>query len=167
MKAGLFLFACKTIYYAGGCTTIFATFRFVRRETSGNAFDENGDMTSPELSLVLEKAVVLLNGNEFSALRRILAEYEAAEINVDTFAENLLRLITDKEKVIIVRRSSRSSSLGWANFWKFLGQVLSSKGWVSRSSLVCFWFWCKCYQIVHFTTKTRPQPPNFKRFVRL
>ena len=57
-------------------------------------------MTSPELSMVLEKAMVLLNSNEFSALRRILAEYEASEINVDTFAESLLRLITDQEKVI-------------------------------------------------------------------
>ena len=70
--------------------------RFVRQE---NAFDENGDMTSPELSMVLEKAIVLLNGKEFSALRRILAEYDATEINVDTFAENLLQLITDQEKV--------------------------------------------------------------------
>ncbi len=50
--------------------------------------------------MVLEKAMVLLNSNEFSALRRILAEYEASEINVDTFAESLLRLITDQEKVI-------------------------------------------------------------------
>ena len=56
-------------------------------------------MTSPELSMVLEKAIVLLNGKEFSALRRILAEYEATEITVDTFAENLLQLITDQEKV--------------------------------------------------------------------
>ena len=56
-------------------------------------------MTSPELSMVLEKAIVLLNGKEFSALRRILAEYDATEINVDTFAENLLQLITDQEKV--------------------------------------------------------------------
>ena len=71
--------------------------RFVRQQE--NAFDENGDMTSPELSMVLEKAIVLLNGKEFSALRRILAEYDATEINVDTFAENLLQLITDQEKV--------------------------------------------------------------------
>ena len=57
-------------------------------------------MTSPELSLVLEKATVLLNGNEFSILRRILADYEAAEINVDTFADSLLHLIRDQEKVL-------------------------------------------------------------------
>ena len=57
------------------------------------------DMTSPELSLVLEKAIVLLNGNEFSVLRRILADYEATEINVDTFADSLLHLIRDQEKV--------------------------------------------------------------------
>ena len=56
-------------------------------------------MTSPELSLVLEKAMVLLNGDEFSVLRRILADYEATEINVDTFADSLLRLIRDHEKV--------------------------------------------------------------------
>ena len=54
---------------------------------------------SPELSMVLEKAIVLLNGNEFSALRRILAEYEATEINIDTFADSLLQLIKDQEKV--------------------------------------------------------------------
>ena len=56
-------------------------------------------MTSPELSMVLEKAIVLLNGKEFSALRRILAEYEATEIDIDTFAESLLQLINDEEKV--------------------------------------------------------------------
>ena len=49
--------------------------------------------------MVLEKAVVLLNGGEFSVLRRILAEYEASEINIDTFAESLLQLIKDQEKV--------------------------------------------------------------------
>ena len=53
---------------------------------------------SPELSMVLEKAIVLLNGKEFSALRRILAEYEATEINIDTFADSLLQLIKDQEK---------------------------------------------------------------------
>ena len=58
------------------------------------------DMPSPELSLVLEKAIVLLNGNEFSVLRRILADYEATEINVDTFADSLLHLIRDQEKVV-------------------------------------------------------------------
>ena len=79
--------------------------RFVRQqqqelEEEENAFDENGDMTSPELSMVLEKAIVLLNGKEFSALRRILADYQTTEINIDTFAENLLQLITDQEKVV-------------------------------------------------------------------
>ena len=80
--------------------------RFVRQQQQQqeleeeNAFDENGDMTSPELSMVLEKAIVLLNGKEFSALRRILADYQATEINIDTFAENLLQLITDQEKVV-------------------------------------------------------------------
>ena len=54
---------------------------------------------SLELSMVLEKAIVLLNGKEFSALRRILAEYEATEINIDTFADSLLQLIKDQEKV--------------------------------------------------------------------
>ena len=49
--------------------------------------------------MVLEKAIVLLNGKEFSALRRILAEYEATEINIDTFADSLLQLIKDQEKV--------------------------------------------------------------------
>ena len=64
------------------------------------SFEENSEMTgSPELSMVLEKAIVLLNGNEFSALRRILAEYEATEINIDTFADSLLQLIKDQEKV--------------------------------------------------------------------
>ena len=58
------------------------------------------DMTSPEMSLVLEKAIVLLNGNEFSVLRRILADYEATKINVDTFADSLLHLIRDQEKVL-------------------------------------------------------------------
>lgn len=77
--------------------------RFVRQqeEEVENAFDENGDMTSPELSMVLEKAIVLLNGKEFSALRRILADYQTTEINIDTFAENLLQLITDQEKVLL------------------------------------------------------------------
>ena len=77
--------------------------RFVRQQQQQeeeNAFDENGDMTSPELSMVLEKAIVLLNGKEFSALRRILADYQTTEINIDTFAENLLQLITDQEKVV-------------------------------------------------------------------
>ena len=76
--------------------------RFVRQQQQEeeNAFDENGDMTSPELSMVLEKAIVLLNGKEFSALRRILADYQTTEINIDTFAENLLHLITDQEKVL-------------------------------------------------------------------
>ena len=75
--------------------------RFVRQQQQEeNAFDENGDMTSPELSMVLEKAIVLLNGKEFSALRRILADYQTTEINIDTFAENLLQLITDQEKVL-------------------------------------------------------------------
>ena len=64
------------------------------------AASNGSDMTSPELSLVLEKATVLLNGNEFSILRRILADYEAAEINVDTFADSLLHLIRDQEKVL-------------------------------------------------------------------
>ncbi len=50
---------------------------------------------SPELSMVLEKAIILLNGKEFSALRRILAEYEATEIDIDTFADCLLQLIKD------------------------------------------------------------------------
>ena len=54
---------------------------------------------SLELSMVLEKAIVLLNGKEFSALRRILAEYEATEINIDRFADSLLQLIKDQEKV--------------------------------------------------------------------
>ena len=63
---------------------------------------------SPELSMVLEKAIVLLNGKEFSALRRILAEYEATEITVDTFAENLLQLITDQEKVIASSENTQS-----------------------------------------------------------
>ena len=49
--------------------------------------------------MVLEKAMVLLNGSEFSVLRRILADYEATEINVDTFADSLLHLIRDHEKV--------------------------------------------------------------------
>ena len=62
--------------------------------------ENGGDMTSPELSMVLEKAIVLLNGNEFSVLRRILADYEATEINVDTFADSLLHLIRDQEKVM-------------------------------------------------------------------
>lgn len=61
-------------------------------------YDETSN--SPELSMVLEKAMVLLNSKEFSALRRILAEYEASEINIDTFAESLLQLIRDQEKVI-------------------------------------------------------------------
>ena len=64
------------------------------------SFEENCEMTgSPELSMVLEKAIVLLNGKEFSALRRILAEYEATEINIDTFADSLLQLIKGQEKV--------------------------------------------------------------------
>lgn len=58
-----------------------------------------GEMTSPEMSMVLEKAMVLLNSKEFSILRRLLAEYEASEISVDTFAESLLQLIRDQEKV--------------------------------------------------------------------
>ena len=64
------------------------------------SFEATNEMTgSPELSMVLEKAIVLLNGKEFSALRRILAEYEATEIDIDTFAESLLQLINDQEKV--------------------------------------------------------------------
>jgi hypothetical protein len=105
-------FSCAASTYVYDIMVFFLS-RFVRRKNATsntgaaphangsvttNAF-ENGDMTSPELSMVLEKAIVLLNGNEFSALRRILAEYEATEINVDTFAESLLQLITDQEKV--------------------------------------------------------------------
>ena len=67
------------------------------------------DMTSPEMSLVLEKAIVLLNGNEFSVLRRILADYEATKINVDTFADSLFHLIRDQEKVV---RTHSFSKLG-------------------------------------------------------
>ena len=57
------------------------------------------EAVSPELSMVLEKATVLFNGTEFTALRRILAEYEVREINVDVFVENLIHLIADQEKV--------------------------------------------------------------------
>lgn len=85
------------------CAYIFMNFSNISRFTPGGGqtgmgYDETSN--SPELSMVLEKAMVLLNSKEFSALRRILAEYEASEINIDTFAESLLQLIRDQEKVI-------------------------------------------------------------------
>ena len=46
---------------------------------------------------------VLLTSNEFSLLGRLLTDYESREIPVEVFARELLKLISDEEKVIIGR----------------------------------------------------------------
>lgn len=48
--------------------------------------------------MVLEKASVLLNGDDNAALSRYLEDYESGDISVDAFAESLLLLISDQEK---------------------------------------------------------------------
>ena len=47
--------------------------------------------------------LVLLTSNEFSLLGRLLTDYESREIPVEVFARELLKLISDEEKVIISR----------------------------------------------------------------
>ena len=44
---------------------------------------------------------VLLTSNEFSLLGRLLTDYESREIPVEVFARELLKLISDEEKVRI------------------------------------------------------------------
>ena len=46
---------------------------------------------------------MLLTSNEFSLLGRLLTDYESREIPVEVFARELLKLISDEEKVIISR----------------------------------------------------------------
>ena len=91
---------------------------------------------SPELSMVLEKAIVLLNGKEFSALRRILAEYEATEINIDMFADSLLQLIKDQERVIFSLLALAKEVLDrWREQWVLI--FLSSKLWeISKNTKI-------------------------------
>ena len=48
----------------------------------------------------LNSFIVLLTTNEFSLLGRLLADYESREISVELFANELLKLISDEEKVI-------------------------------------------------------------------
>lgn len=54
---------------------------------------------SPELAMVLEKAQVLLNRNEFSALSLLLDEYRTGGIGIEEFASGLSQIIADGEKV--------------------------------------------------------------------
>ena len=54
---------------------------------------------SPELSMVLEKAQVLLSKADYAALSVLLSEYDAREITIDIFVNDLLSLISDQEKV--------------------------------------------------------------------
>ncbi|CAB4055663.1 WHRN [Lepeophtheirus salmonis] len=53
---------------------------------------------SPEWSMVLEKARVLLTPGEFASLRLSISEYEDRTISVETFAQDLLQLLGDEEK---------------------------------------------------------------------
>ena len=46
---------------------------------------------------------MLLTSNEFSLLGRLLTDYESREIPVEVFARELLKLISEEEKVIISR----------------------------------------------------------------
>ena len=46
---------------------------------------------------------MLLTSNEFLLLGRLLTDYESREIPVEVFARELLKLISDEEKVIISR----------------------------------------------------------------
>ena len=68
-------------------------------ESLSNASTDTTGIETPELSMVLEKAQVLLNRNEFAAMSLLLSEYDAREISVDVFVKDLLSLISDKEKV--------------------------------------------------------------------
>ena len=52
--------------------------------------------------------LVLLTSNEFSLLGRLLTDYESREIPVEVFARELLKLISDEEKVIISQIKYRS-----------------------------------------------------------
>ena len=44
----------------------------------------------------------MLTSNEFSLLGRLLTDYESREISVEVFARELLKLISDEEKVSFV-----------------------------------------------------------------
>ena len=44
---------------------------------------------------------MLLTSNEFLLLGRLLTDYESREIPVEVFARELLKLISDEEKVMI------------------------------------------------------------------
>ena len=45
-------------------------------------------------------SLVLLTSNEFSSLGLLLTDYESRDISVEAFAKELLKLISDEEKVI-------------------------------------------------------------------
>ena len=49
--------------------------------------------------MVLEKAQVLLSKADYAALSVLLSEYDAREITIDIFVNDLLSLISDQEKV--------------------------------------------------------------------
>jgi hypothetical protein len=51
----------------------------------------------PALSMVLEKAQVLLSGTDCSDLSLLLDEYKTRAIGVDQLAEDLVRMIDDDE----------------------------------------------------------------------
>ena len=49
--------------------------------------------------MVLEKAAVLLNSEEFSALALLLDEYRSRSIGVSEFTSDLSQMLSDNEKV--------------------------------------------------------------------
>ncbi len=54
---------------------------------------------SSELSMVLEKALVLLSDEEFSALGVLLDEYRAGDMDVEEFTASLASIISNGQKV--------------------------------------------------------------------
>lgn len=55
--------------------------------------------TTPELSMVMEKAQVLLTSGEFSALNLLLDDYISETIGVEEFSDELLQMFAGGEKV--------------------------------------------------------------------
>lgn len=54
---------------------------------------------TPELSMVMEKAQVLLTSGEFSALNLLLDDYISGAIRVEEFSDELLHMFAGGEKV--------------------------------------------------------------------
>ncbi|XP_059093515.1 uncharacterized protein LOC131888626 isoform X2 [Tigriopus californicus] len=79
-----------------------ATRSMPRRRSIRRRSNENNQcalpVESPELAMVLEKAQVLLNRNEFSALSLLLDEYRTCGIGIEEFASGLSQIIADGEK---------------------------------------------------------------------